>query len=140
MSLNHNDCAEPPAHLAARLVKSPEPGDGNETQNHMDRLRANVAGPHDTMPTGYIDHCDSFKEVQDGSGSERYYTEHWDKGFAGDNDPYGIGREYVSQSANPNAALYDPNSPPVANLPTQDQADAVVAQAQAELDERAAAE
>lgn len=52
-------------------------------------------------------------EIVQGSGSERY-TNHWDTGFAGQNDPYGIQQEYVSQSPNPNAAL-----------PTQAEADAV---------------
>lgn len=35
-------------------------------------------------------------------GSSR--NEGWDKGFAGEGDPYGIHSEHVAQSANPNAA------------------------------------
>jgi hypothetical protein len=49
------------------------------------------------------------------------YNEFWDTGFAQAGDPYGIQSEYVAESANPNAAI-----------PTQEQADAVVAQANAE--------
>ena len=49
------------------------------------------------------------------------YNELWDTGFAQAGDPYGIQSEYVAESANPNAAI-----------PTQEQADAVVAQANAE--------
>jgi|HubBroStandDraft_6_1064221.scaffolds.fasta_scaffold374575_3 hypothetical protein len=49
-----------------------------------------------------------------GSGSERY-GDHWDSGFAGEGDPYGIS-EYTSQSANPDAAL--PNSAPALSVVT----------------------
>jgi hypothetical protein len=48
------------------------------------------------------------------------YTEGWDKGFAGEGDPYGIS-EYTAQSANPDAFV-----------PTQEEADRIVAEAQAE--------
>jgi hypothetical protein len=59
-----------------------------------------------------------------GSGTERY-QEAWDTGFSQPGDPYGIQSEYVAQSASPNASL-----------PTQTQANAVAAQAQAEEDAR----
>ena len=41
-----------------------------------------------------------FPDEAQGSG----YTHGWDKGFAGEGDPYSIGTEYVAQSANPDAA------------------------------------
>ena len=60
-------------------------------------------------------------EVQ-GSGTERY-NDHWDTGFAGLGDPYGIHTEYVAQSASPNAVPtqfeHNPNV-----VPTQAEADA----------------
>jgi len=40
-------------------------------------------------------------EEAQGSG----YTHGWDKGFAGEGDPYGIQSEYLPQSANPDAAV-----------------------------------
>ena len=105
------------------------PGDGNEVGAEHERLAANVCGPHATAPTGYIsDGVFDGKAPQNdvfGSGSE-WYGDHWDKGFAGEGDPYGIQSEYVAQSASPNAAL-----------PTQAEADAVEAQAEAEREERA---
>jgi hypothetical protein len=52
----------------------------------------------------------------DGSGTERYQDK-WDTGFSQVGDPYGIQAEYVSQSPNPDAAL-----------PTQAEADAIVAE------------
>lgn len=35
------------------------------------------------------------------------YTHGWDKGFAQQDGPYGIGKEYLTQSPNPDAAAYD---------------------------------
>jgi hypothetical protein len=125
---NNNYSSEVPAHIAAKGVP-PMPGDGNEVGAEHERLAANVCGPHATAPTGYIsDGVFDGKAPQNdvfGSGSE-WYGDHWDKGFAGEGDPYGIQSEYVAQSASPNAAL-----------PTQAQADAVEAQAEAEREERA---
>jgi hypothetical protein len=116
-----NDCPE------ASVSLGPVPGDGNEGQNDSDRLAANVRGPLVTAPTGYVHHCQPPADVF-ASGSE-WYGEHWDSGFAQDGDPYGIQREYVTQSASPNA-LYNPN------LPTQEQADAVARQGEEERESR----
>lgn len=41
------------------------------------------------------------------------YTEGWDKGFAGEGDPYGIQAEYLPQSANPDAAVQTEPEPVV---------------------------
>jgi hypothetical protein len=110
-----NDCNEVPAHILAKGV-APMPGDGNAVADEHTRLAANVRGPQPTAPTGYISHCDAVEPDVAGSGSE-WYGDHWDSGFAGEGDPYGIHSEYVSQSASPNASL-----------PTQAEADAAVAQ------------
>ena len=68
-------------------------------------------------PAGFPKHPDNQPLAADvfGSGSD-WYGAHWDSGFAGEGDPYGIKSEYVAQSASPNA------------VPTQEQADAAVAQ------------
>lgn len=42
--------------------------------------------------------------IVQGSGSERG----WDSGFAQEGDPYGILKEYISESANPDAVV-DPS-------------------------------
>lgn len=62
---------------------------------------------------------------QQGSGTERYNEVDWDCGFAGDDDPYGIREEYITQSASPNA-----------KLPTQADADRVNREAEIEMTRR----
>jgi hypothetical protein len=84
---------------------------------HADALTPDVHVPGSTPK------CEPEAEAQ-GSGSERY-QDAWDTGFAQDGDPYGIQAEYVSQSASPTAAI-----------PTQEDADRVVAEAAAEMEAR----
>jgi len=62
-----------------------------------------------------------------GSGSE-WYGDRWDTGFAGEGDPYGIS-EYTSQSANPDAAPIHV----ITEVPSQADADRIVAEADAEM-------
>jgi hypothetical protein len=75
------------------------------------RARLDAAGIPQVTVCDPVTPCETFS-----------YTEHWDKGFAGEGDPYGIQAEYVSQSPNPDAAI----------LPTQEQADAIKQESLAE--------
>jgi hypothetical protein len=61
---------------------------------------------------GLIDHIRALDErigrlemlVEEKFPKPFVYTEGWDKGFAQDGDPYGIQAEYLTKSANPDAA------------------------------------
>jgi len=44
------------------------------------------------------------EDLLDFTREKQGYTHGWDKGFAGEGDPYGIQKEYLPQSANPDAA------------------------------------
>jgi len=69
-----------------------------KTDGHAERK---CLGLPDTEATP--DHLRGAPQHCDGGSS---YNEFWDTGFAGEGDPYGIGAEYVSQSANPDAAKF----------------------------------
>jgi len=75
-----------------------------KTDGHAERK---CLGLPDTEATP--DHLRGTPQHCDGGSS---YNEFWDTGFAGEGDPYGIGAEYVSQSANPDAAKFTPIIPP----------------------------
>lgn len=86
MSQNTHDCDEIPAHIAA-TQHAPYP-EKPKVQEDMEEVAANYAGPKDTMPTGYVAHCESPEPEAQGSGTERY------------DDPTIAGmQEYTDQSA-----------------------------------------
>ena len=101
-----------------------------KTDGHCERralgLPDTEATPSAHHNRGADDPCAWVNGAVDGGSS---YNEFWDTGFAGEGDPYGIS-EYTSQSAHPEAVHVS------TEVPSQADADRIVAEADAEMAER----